>query len=58
MQVGPWVSSSAGAAAAAAYRGAEARVPIAEAIEASFGDELHRPLRCQGPGVVEFKRAG
>lgn len=44
MQVGPWVSSSAGAAAAAAYRGAEARVPIAEAIEASFGDELHRPL--------------
>ncbi|HEY8094436.1 MAG TPA: hypothetical protein VID93_11655, partial [Acidimicrobiales bacterium] len=55
MQVGPWVSSSAGGAAAAAYRGAEARVPIAEAIETTFGDELHRPF---DPNAQEWWSSG
>ena len=43
MQVGPW-SSTAATAAAAAYRHAEHRLPIAEAIDAAFGEALHQPL--------------
>jgi hypothetical protein len=43
LQVGPWLST-AGSAAASAYRHAEARRPIAEAITATFDAELHRPV--------------
>jgi len=41
--VGPW-NIAAAAAAAAAYRHAEARMPIAEAIDERFGEQLHQPL--------------
>jgi hypothetical protein len=43
LQVGPW-SSSAVSATASAYRYAEARRPIAEAIATSFGAGLGRPV--------------
>ncbi len=40
---GPWISD-APSTVASAYRNAEARVPIAEAIDARFGVELHAPI--------------
>lgn len=40
---GPW-SSSAPSSVAAAYRLAEARAPIAEAVDARFGSALHEPI--------------
>jgi hypothetical protein len=41
--VGPWIES-APISVAAAYRHAEARRPIAEAVAERFGDQLRRPL--------------
>lgn len=43
VQVGPWMPSAA-ATAAAAYRHADDRAVIAEAIDERFGDELHQPV--------------
>ena len=43
LDVGPWMST-APSTAAEAYRHAEARAPIAEAVAARFGDELHAPV--------------
>jgi len=42
VHIGPWLSSAA-KTAVAAYRGAEARRPIAEAVAECFTHELHRP---------------
>ena len=41
--VGPWISD-APSTAAAAYQGAAARLPIAEAVAERFADQLHAPL--------------
>jgi hypothetical protein len=41
--VGPWISEAA-ETAAAAYRDATARLPIAEAVNARFGTALHAPI--------------
>ena len=41
--VGPWISEAA-ETAAAAYRHASARLPIAEALNARFGTDLHAPI--------------
>jgi hypothetical protein len=43
-QVGPWMSSSAATVAAAGYRHAPARAPIAAAIDERFGEVLHQGL--------------
>ncbi len=43
IEVGPWIPNAA-ANAALAYRYAEERAPIAEAIAAHFGEALHAPL--------------
>lgn len=43
IDVGPWIPDAA-RTAAAAYRHAETRAPIAQAIVDRFGDELHRPI--------------
>ena len=43
LDVGPWMST-APTVAAHAYRHAEARAPIAEAVAARFGAELHAPV--------------
>lgn len=43
VDVGPWISEAA-ANAAEAYRRAEARRPVAEAVARRFDDELHRPI--------------
>jgi hypothetical protein len=43
LHVGPWISDAA-TTAAAAYRHATARLPIAEAVSARFGAALHAPI--------------
>lgn len=44
MESGPWMGD-APATIAAAYRAAETRVPIAQAIAERFSEELHAPMR-------------
>lgn len=47
IDVGPWISDAA-ATAAAAYRDAEQRAPIAQALDERFATALHEPIRRSG----------